>query len=48
MEKCERGAVGSDGTRLGCVLHRVWWKKQENVLRFKLKKVDERRLGLIH
>lgn len=36
MEKSEQGAVGSDGTCIGCVLHHVWWKKQENVVRFKL------------
>lgn len=40
MEKSEKGAVGSDGSRLGCVLHSVWWKKQENVVRFKLMRVE--------
>lgn len=40
MEKSEKVAVGSDGSRLGCVLHSVWWKKQENVVRFKLMRVE--------
>lgn len=42
MEKSEPGALGLDATCLGCVLHCVWWKKQEIV------KADERSVGLIH
>ncbi len=48
MEKSEPGALGLDRTCPGCVLHRVWWNKQEIVVRFKLIKIDETRVGLIH